>query len=233
MNKLLIVSTIFYSCMIGCTNEGNKISTNEIKNNNQPMQLDIHFDTSLNNAQQQMQKESNRMILSSTKETDYFIEPGGTYEKANAPLLLKKIDNTKPFTFTTKLTPEHNVKYDAGMAFIYVDEKHWLKFAFEADEQMNTRIVTVRTDGSSDDNNHEVIKDKTVYLKISSDTKSVGFYYSTGGTTWHLVRVFKNEYPQTIYIGIGTQSPAGSGNKTIFEGVELSNSAVKDFRSGI
>jgi len=64
--------------MIGCTNEGNKISTNEIKNNNQPMQLDIHFDTSLNNAQQQMQKESNRMILSSTKETDYFIEPGGT-----------------------------------------------------------------------------------------------------------------------------------------------------------
>ena len=219
--------------MIGCTNEGNKISTNEIKNNNQPMQLDIHFDTSLNNAQQQMQKESNRMILSSTKETDYFIEPGGTYEKANAPLLLKKIDNTKPFTFTTKLTPEHNVKYDAGMAFIYVDEKHWLKFAFEADEQMNTRIVTVRTDGSSDDNNHEIVKEKTVYLKISSDTKSIGFYYSTDATVWHLARVFKNEYPQTIYVGIGTQSPAGKGNKTIFEGIELSDSAIKDFRSGI
>ena len=233
MNKPLIVSAIFYSCLIGCTNEGNKISTNEIQNNNHPMQLDLHFDTSLNNAQRQMQKESNRMILSSTKETDYFIEPGGAYEKANAPLLLKKVDNAKPFTFITRLTPDHNVKYDAGMAFIYVDEKHWLKFAFEADEQMNTRIVTVRTSESSDDNNHEIVKEKTVYLKISSDTKSVGFYYSIDGTLWHLVRVFKNEYPQTIYIGVGTQSPAGNGNKTIFEGIELSGSAVKDFRSGI
>jgi len=233
MNKILILPVMFYLCVIGCTNGKNKTSTNEIQNSNHPMQLDLHFDTSLNNAQQQMQKESNRMILSSTKETDYFIEPGGAYEKANAPLLLKKIDNTNSFTFTTKLTPEHNVKYDAGMAFIYVDEKHWLKFAFEADERMNTRIVTVRTNESSDDNNHEIVKEKIVYLKISSDTKSIGFYYSTDGVTWHLVRVFKNEYPQTIYIGVGTQSPAGNGNKTIFEGIELSRSSVKDFRSGI
>jgi regulation of enolase protein 1 (concanavalin A-like superfamily) len=219
--------------MIACGNDKNKSSVIETQNNNHQMQLDLHFDTSLNNAMQQMKKESNRMILSSTKETDYFIEPGGAYEKANAPLLLKKIDNTKPFTFTTKLTPDHNVKYDAGMAFIYADEKHWLKFAFEADEKMNTRIVTVRTNESSDDNNHETVKEKTVYLKISSDTKSIGFYYSTDGTAWNLVRVFKNEYPQTIYAGVGTQSPAGNGNKTIFEGIEFTNAAVKDFRSGI
>jgi len=233
MDKLLILPVIFYSCAIGCTNEKSKTSDNERQENNHQMQLDLHFDTSLNNAQEQMQKESNRMILSSTKETDYFIEPGGAYEKANAPLLLKKIDNTKPFTFTTKLTLEHNVKYDAGMAFIYVDEKHWLKFAFEADEQMNMRIVTVRTNETSDDNNHETVKEKTVYLKISSDTKSIGFYYSTDGAAWHLVRVFKNEYPQTIYVGIGTQSPAGNGNKTVFEGIEFNNRAVKDFRAGI
>src|SRR6476619_3288499 len=133
MKKLLILSIMIYSCVIVCTNEENKTSVNEIHNNNHQMQLDLHFDTSLNNASQQMQKESNRMILSSTKETDYFIEPGGAYEKANAPLLLRKINNTRPFTFIVKLAPEHKVKYDAGMAFIYVNEKHWLKFAFEAD----------------------------------------------------------------------------------------------------
>src|SRR6266487_2599412 len=229
MNKLLILSVILYSCMTECVNDKNKTLTDS----NHPMQHDIHFDTSLNNAQQQLKKESNQVILSSTKETDYFIEPGGAYEKANAPLLLKKIDNTKPFTFTTKLTPDHNVKYDAGMAFIYVDEKHWLKFAFEADEKMNTRIVTVRTNESSDDNNHETVKEKTVYLKISSDSKSIGFYYSTGGASWNLVRIFKNEYPQIIYACVGTQSPAGIGNKTVFEGIEFTNASVKDFRSGI
>ncbi len=229
MNKLLILSVILCFCMTECVNDKNKTSTNS----SHPMQPDIHFDTSLNNAQQQLKKESNQVILSSTKETDYFIEPGGAYEKANAPLLLRKIDNTKSFTFTTKLTPEHDVKYDAGMAFIYVDEKHWLKFAFEADEQMNTRMVTVKTNESSDDNNHETVKEKTVYLKISSDTKSIGFYYSTDDAVWHLVRVFKNEYPQTIYVGVGTQSPAGNGNKTVFEGIEFTNASVKDFRSGI
>src|SRR5215510_2461980 len=104
----------------------------------------FHYDTSLNNGEQQIQKQMNKLILTSTKETDYFIEPAGAYEKANAPLLLKKIDNRRPFTFTIKFTAEHHVKYDAGMAFIYVDEKHWLKFAHEADERMNSRIVTVR-----------------------------------------------------------------------------------------
>ena len=179
MNKLLILFVTLYFCITGCTNEENKTSVNEIHNHQ--MQLDLYFDTSLNNASQQMQKESNRMILSSTKETDYFIEPGGAYEKANAPLLLRKINNTRPFTFIAKLTPEHKVKYDAGMAFIYVNEKHWFKFAFEVDEQMNTRIVTVRTNESSDDNNHEIVKEKTVYLKISSDTKSIGFTFRLMG----------------------------------------------------
>jgi hypothetical protein len=104
-----------------------------------------------------------------------FIDPASIYKKAYAPLLLKKIDNTKPFTFNVKLTPEHHIKYDAGMAFIYVNEQQWLKFAFEADERMNTRIVTVKTNESSDDNNHEAVKEKTGYLKISSDTKQMVF----------------------------------------------------------
>src|SRR3954453_2003894 len=108
---------------------------------------------------------------------------------------------------------------------LFSDEKHWLKFAHEADERMNTRIVTVRTNQSSDDNNHEIVKEKIVYFKISSDTRQLGFYYSTNGTVWNLVRIFKNEYPQTIYIGVGTQSPAGNGNKTVFEKVEFINAA--------
>ena len=196
-------------------------------------QTTISFDTALNNAGQQVVQEDDKIILTSTKETDYFIEPAGAYEKSNAPLLLKAMDNKTPFTFEVKLTPEHKVKYDAGMLFIYVDEKHWLKFAFEADEKLNNRIVTVRTIGSSDDNNHEKVDSPSVYLKISSDTKQIGFYYSTDGTRWNLVRVFKNEYPATVYLGIGTQSPAGNGNKTIFEKLSIHAFAVRDFRLGL
>jgi uncharacterized protein len=195
--------------------------------------LTADFDTSLNHADRQMIKDSAQLTMTATKETDYFIEPGGAYEKADAPLRLKKMDNAKPFTFTVEMKPEHLVKYDAGMLFILVDEKHWIKFAFEEDEHGNNRVVTVRTNNSSDDNNHDIVKDSLIFMKISSDTKSIGFYYSTNGKAWNLVRVFKNEFPQKVFVGIGTQSPAGTGNKTIFYGAAFSDSAVRDFRTGL
>ncbi|MCC6724857.1 MAG: DUF1349 domain-containing protein [Saprospiraceae bacterium] len=178
--------------------------------------------------------EGNTITMKAGKQTDFFIEPGTPpYEFANAPLLLKTLDNTKPFTFSCKTTPTHKVKYDAGMAFIFVDEKNWLKFAFEADERLNRRLVTVKTADFSDDNNHDAVKSDFVYLKISSDTKVVGFYYSLDNKEWQLVRVFKNEYPPVIRVGIGTQSPAGEGNSSIFEAIQFSEQSVKDFRMGI
>ena len=48
----------------------------------------------MNNADKQMIKDKDSITLTSAKETDFFIEPGGAYEKSDAPLLLKKIDNT-------------------------------------------------------------------------------------------------------------------------------------------
>lgn len=192
------------------------------------------FTESRNDAEKQFSKIGNKIEITSGAETDFFIEPGAPpYEKANAPLLLKTVDNTKPFTFSFKTTPVQTVKYDAGMAFIYVDDKHWLKFAFEADERMNKRLVTVKTKDFSDDNNHDAIKSSSVFMKISSDTKVVGFYYSIDGKTWQLVRVFKNEYPPTIKIGIGSQSPVGKGNKSVFEQFQFTETGVKDFRMGI
>jgi uncharacterized protein len=175
-----------------------------------------------------------RITLKAEEQTDFFIEPGTPpYEFANAPLLLKAIDNTKAFTFSCKTTPTHKFKYDAGMAFIFVDEKNWLKFAFETDERMNKRLVTVKTAGYSDDNNHDAVESDFVYLKISSDTKVIGFYYSKDNKEWQLVRVFKNEYPSVIRLGIGTQSPAGEGNTSVFEEINFSDQPVKDFRLGI
>ncbi|HLP96675.1 MAG TPA: DUF1349 domain-containing protein [Saprospiraceae bacterium] len=174
------------------------------------------------------------IVMQAGAETDYFIEPGlPPYEKNNAPLLFKTVDNTKPFTFSVKTTPVHDVKYDAGMVFLYVSDKEWLKFAFEADERLKHRLVTVKTKDFSDDNNHDAIEASSVYLKVSSDTKVVGFYYSTDNVEWQLVRVFKNEYPKTLKLGIGTQSPAGKGNTSRFEALQFRQESVKDFRMGI
>ncbi|MBS1796912.1 MAG: DUF1349 domain-containing protein [Acidobacteria bacterium] len=226
MRLLLLVALMF--CGAAARAQGPDDSNNRTK-------IVWEFTEALNGADGLVKRlPGGRFSLAAGAETDYFIEPGAPpYEKANAPLLLLTVDNRKPFTFSFKTTPGHRVKYDAGMAFIYVDEKHWLKFAFEADERLNTRLVTVKTRDHSDDNNHDAIRSKSVFLKISSDTRVVGFYYSLDGRRWQLVRVFKNEYPPEIRLGVGTQSPAGKGNTAIFDNFSLTAESVKDFRLGL
>jgi regulation of enolase protein 1 (concanavalin A-like superfamily) len=78
-----------------------------------------------------------------------------------------------------------------------------------------------------------VISQSSIDLKVSSDGKSIGFYYSTDGIQWQVVRVFKNDYPEKLWLGISAQSPWGAGNTVIFSKCTFTTSSVKDFRMGV
>lgn len=193
----------------------------------------IEFTKSLNGAKSQVTIEGDKLVLKSKAKSDYFNEPDGTMSYSTAPVLLTKIDNSKPFTFTAKVTPTFIDTYDAGAMYVFLNKNWWFKFAFERDELKRTRAVTVRTTETSDDNNHDVIDSTSTHLKISSDTKTIGFYYSLDKKAWQLVRLFRNDYPLETWIGVSTQSPIGNGNSTIFEEFSLSQKSIKDFRMGI
>jgi len=193
----------------------------------------IHFTRSLNGAAHNAVSEKDVITIKSDARKDYFNDPDGKLSNATAPVLLATVDNTKPFTLTSKVTPLFKETYDAGALYIFSTEVLWHKFAFEQDERGRTRIVSVRTIETSDDNNHEVIEQGNVYLKISSDTKTVGFYFSTDNTTWNLARLYKNNYPNQIWLGVSSQSPMGDGNTTIFENCTLTDVSIKNFRTGI
>lgn len=125
------------------------------------------------------------------------------------PILLVPVENTKPFTLIAKVTPEFTTEglYNAADLFVYSCDSLWQKLAFEQDEYGNHRIVTVRTQGTSDDNNHDKLDVSSVYLKISSDTKTIASYYSIDKKRWNMVRLYKNCYPKNIYLGISSQCP--------------------------
>jgi len=195
---------------------------------------DVGFTKSINNCLSSTFIEARgRLSIKSGPKTDFFNEPDGKAKYSNAPLLLSRINNSRPFTFSVKITPQFVTTYDAGALYIFTDNDHWQKFAFEMDEQGMKRIVTVRTILTSDDNNHDVVDAGSVWLKISSDTKSIGFYFSADSINWQLARVYKNSYPAGIWIGISSQSPLGEGTATVFEDCLLTNESVKDFRKGI
>jgi hypothetical protein len=193
----------------------------------------ITFTRSLNGAAAHARVEDGRLTLASEAKRDNFRDPNGKLSNHTAPVLLAEVDNKKPFTLTARITPTFLKTYDAGTLYIYVKEDLWLKMAMEMDERGKHRMVSVRTIGTSDDNNHDVIEAKSVYMKISSDTKTVGFYYSLDKKTWQLIRLFKNDYPASIWMGISTQSPLGEGTSAAFEDLSLTQQSISDFRLGV
>ena len=193
----------------------------------------ITFTRSLNGAAANATVEQGALTLRSDAKRDNFRDPDGKLSNNTAPLLLTRVDNTQPFTLTARITPTFLKTYDAGTLYIYVREDLWLKMAMEMDERGRTRMVTVRTIGTSDDNNHDVIAQKSVYMKISSDAKTVAFYYSLDNKAWQLLRLFKNDYPASIWLGVSAQSPLGDGTSALFEDVSLTKTSGSDFRLGI
>jgi uncharacterized protein len=193
----------------------------------------IHFTRSLNHAAESSVLKNGTIIIRSDAKKDFFNDPDGKQSTGSAPILLAEVDNTKPFTLTAKVTPEFNTTYDAGALYVFSSAMLWQKFAFERDERGRTRIVSVRTIETSDDNNHDVVTEESVYLKISSDTNTVGFYYSTDNQTWNLARLYKNSYPTKVWLGVSSQSPTGDGNMSAFEDCILTDKAISDFRLGI
>ena len=245
MSKLWMSVLIVLALMSSCNNqpkETNKNDAKEMTENRHDITRGeecsikvsgIEFTKSINGAKEVASVEGDVLVIKSKAKSDNFNDPDGKMSNNSAPILLTKIDNTQPFTFTAKLTPTFTDIYDAGTMYIYLNPELWFKFAFEIDERKKTRMVTVRTTETSDDNNHDVVENASVYMKISSDVTNIGFYYSLDNINWQMVRLFKNEYPIELWTGLSAQSPVGNGTEVIFEDCRIILNSIEDFRMGI
>ncbi|MDR3059525.1 MAG: DUF1349 domain-containing protein [Prevotella sp.] len=196
----------------------------------------IHFTKSVNNAADLVEiDKNNKIVFKAGEKTDYFSDPNGKLSNTTAPILLTQVDNSKPFTFTAKVTPDFsgNDVYNAGVLYIYVNDSFFQKLCYEQDERGKHRIVSVRTIKTSDDNNHDIVTQPYVYMKISSDTKTIASYYSLDNKNWQMVRLYENNYPEQLWLGISTQCPTGKGTVSTFEELALESKSVADFRLGV
>lgn len=229
--KKLIFMTLVSLMMQSCNN----ISQSQPSIEDENMQCgNVKFTQSMNLNNESIKDDGSVLSLTAGKQTDLFCDPKGIATNTSAPLLLTSVDNTKSFTFTVKVQPQftENGTYSAGAVLAFVDKTHWQKLCFEQDEEGNHRIVTVRTIETSDDNNHERVDSSSVYLRLSSDTQVTGNYYSEDGENWHLVRIYKNEYPSKLYLSISAQSPKDEAHTCLFSDIKLEDRSVSDFRKG-
>lgn len=214
-------------------------STDSAKFSGQPCDLTIsgiHFTRALNGADTLVTvADDGEVIFRALEKQDYFCDPDGKLSNNTAPVLLTEIDNTKPFTLQARIRPGFTESglYNAGVLYLYVHDNLWQKFCFEQDERGRHRVVTVRTIGTSDDNNHDVVSTQDyVYFKYSSDTHTVASYYSLDGKEWQMVRLYRNDYPDRLWVGISNQCPTDTGSVSHFTEMSLTQAAVSDFRMG-
>lgn len=194
---------------------------------------DIKFTLSKNSDAGDITTNGDTIRFVAGPQTDYFRSPDGSVVNSS-PVIFTEVDNSKPFTFTAKVEPmfTETGTYSAGVLYAYENDLHCQKLCFEQSEDGLHRVVTVRTIGTSDDNNHQVIPGKYVYLRLSSDGQTLGSYYSEDGHTWHLARLYRNDFPPKLLLGISSQSPKDNQHTCYFSELSLINKPTSDFRNG-
>lgn len=234
MNRHLYFGLLMSILMTGCAEskpdaavEKETLSSCNVRLSN------IQFTQAKNGAENNVTVFNDTLKFVAGPQTDYFRSPDGTVIN-NSPVIFTEIDNTKPFTFTAKVEPQFTLTgtYSAGVLYVYENDTHNQKLCFEQDENGAHRVVTVRTIGTSDDNNHQSIEGPSVYMRISSDSKQIGSYYSEDGKTWRMARLYKNDFPEKLLLGVSSQSPKDNEHTCYFSEVSIIETAVPDFRSG-
>jgi regulation of enolase protein 1 (concanavalin A-like superfamily) len=162
--------------------------------------------------------------------SDYFVNPADGKMSMNAPYYHVEINND--FTFRAKVTNSFKSVYDAGALMVMSDKTCWVKLCFELTDLGTHSVVSVVTNGVSDDANGVDINGNSVYLQIAKKGNLFALHYSLDGKEYKMVRYFALPVKDNFKIGFVAQSPMGEGGDCIFEDIQLNYAAPEDLRKG-
>ena len=161
--------------------------------------------------------------------TDFFRPLGGTAHDS-AALLFTEIEGD--FTAVANVTADLAGFGDAAALTARVDSERWMKICVERSPAGEISVVSVVTDGSSDDSNGELLSDTSAELRISRKGNVFGMNYRTAGGQWRFVRSFGFALPASLSVGVHAQAPFQSGCSAIIRSFTISSAPVEDLRSG-
>jgi regulation of enolase protein 1 (concanavalin A-like superfamily) len=159
-------------------------------------------------------KGSTSIDIASGAKTDWFVSPYDGRVANSAPMLMFDPGNT--FVFSAKVQVQFSTQWDAGALMLWSDDHHWAKLAFERSPEGKPTVVTVVTQGLSDDCNSVTLSGDAVYLQVTRTQTTYVFYYSTDGVKWEVVRTFSLKAPGKVSLAFEAQSPVGEGSTARF-----------------
>lgn len=162
--------------------------------------------------------------------TDFFRDPAGKMFADSAPYLHLSV--TGDFIARAQVRHLFRSTYDAAALMVWVDPSHWAKLCFECTDFGTHAIVSVVTNGTSDDANGPNYIWPVTWLQVVRVGPAFGLHYSVDGQQWQMTRVFRLDAPQTIEVGMVAQSPVGDGAEIEFLSFSLEEHTVSDLRAG-
>jgi len=177
-------------------------------------------------------EKDNLIQIVAPEKTDFFINPESGDIKNNAPFLYADIEGD--FVLRAKVGVDFISKYDGAALFIMDSEndKAWAKLCYEYTDFNTYAVVSVVTNGLSDDANGVNLTENSVWLQIGRKGHAFSMHYSTDGQTYYMVRVFNMKMKNTLKVGLVSQSPTGKGLISDFSHIELEKMTMKNIRLG-
>jgi uncharacterized protein len=163
--------------------------------------------------------------------TDWFadpVDPGHLVSRA--PALLAEIGGD--YLFGARVRVSFGSMFDAGALMLHVDDRCWAKLCLEWSPDGEPTIVTVVTNGSSDDANGFTVSGREAWLRIARIGPAFAFHASRDGARWELVRYFRLETAEEPRVGFEAQSPTGEGCVAGFDEIRFEQRRLTDLRGG-
>jgi regulation of enolase protein 1 (concanavalin A-like superfamily) len=182
-------------------------------------------------------EQAGAVVAQAPAHTDLYVDPGGAGSSDAESLLnaatLLGAPPTGDFQLSTRVSVDFGAQYDAGVLLVWIDERHWAKFCFELSPAAEPMVVSVVTRDVSDDANAFVVRDQSVWLRMSRVDHVYAFHASTDGRTWRLIRVFMIDTAVGGHmIGFEAQSPTGDGCVATFDHIRFTSKRLGDLRDG-
>jgi uncharacterized protein len=161
--------------------------------------------------------------------TDLFRPPDGGPPTLNAPVLLASIHGGD-FVLSAQIEAELQATFDAGALVLWHDESTWAKLALELSPEGRPTVVTVVTQGRSDDCNSVALDQPRAHLRLARIGDVFAFHLHASGR-WELVRHFFLPIAG-VRAGFLAQSPTGQGCTARFRQVRVESRRRDDVRDG-
>jgi regulation of enolase protein 1 (concanavalin A-like superfamily) len=155
------------------------------------------------------------LTITAGKSTDWFVSPIDGARRENSPRLL--FQPADDFVLSARATVDFRSQWDAGVLVLYVNDNTWAKLCLEMTVEKHPAIVSVVTQGLSDDNNSIAVPGNSVYLRIAKAGQAIFFYASEDGRDWKIIRAFSFGPGAKVRVGFSSQSPVGDGCTTVFD----------------